>query len=192
MFLSVLFCTLCFLDPNSRSMPASSTLYHLLPACCYILCYIAVFPPLLIQAKSSNLYSHLLHVGSSYRLPVSSDLLPFLQRTYMHCWKHEMAQSGYLDLWWTEYQRRKTQLAFQMCSPKLVLLLISFWRKSQNRHLKYSQLLWDFPNDVLKPIKDLRGNMSLANMSHPRWERLSSNVSWTASNKSELLIVYSS
>lgn len=131
MFLSVLLCILWLLDPNSRSMPASSTLYHLLPTCCYILCYIAVFPPLLTQAKSPNPYSHLLHFGSSYKLPVSSDLLPFLQRISMHFLKHEMTQCGYLDLWWTEYQRRRIQLAFQMCSPKLVMLLLSFWRKSQ-------------------------------------------------------------
>lgn len=84
MFLSVLFCTLCFLDPNSRSIPASSTLYHLLPACCSILCYIAVFPLLLIQAKSPNPYSHLLRFGSSYKLPVSSNLLPISQRTSTH------------------------------------------------------------------------------------------------------------
>lgn len=98
MFLSVLFCTLCFWDPNSRSIPASSTLYHLLPACCSILCYIAVVPLLLIQAKSPNPYSHLLHFGSSYKLPVSSNLLPISQRTSMHFLKHEMAQRGHLDL----------------------------------------------------------------------------------------------
>lgn len=131
MFLSVLSCTLCFLYPNSRRMPASITLNHLLPACC-ILWNTAVFPSLVIQAKSPNPYSHLLHFGSSYKLPVSSDLLPFfLQRPSMHFLKYEMAQCGYLDLWLTEYQRRKRQLAFQMCSPKLVMLLISFWRKSQ-------------------------------------------------------------
>lgn len=129
MFLSVLFCTLCFLDPNSRSMPASTTLYHLLPAC-FILWYTAVFPSLLIQDKSLNPYSHLLHFGSSYKLPPLIFCL-FLQRPWMHFLKHEMAQCGYLDLWLTEYQRKKRQLAFQMCSPKLVMLLMSFWRKSQ-------------------------------------------------------------
>lgn len=167
MFLSVLFCTLCFLDPNSRSMPASSTLYQLLPACCCILHYVAAFPSLLIQAKSPNPYSHLLHFGSSYTLPVSSDFLPFLQRTRMHFLKHEMAQCGYLDLWWTEYQRRKRQLAFQMCSPKLVMLLISFGRNSQTG----TWVQWvtlGFPNDVFESTKALRGSMSLATSSKMR------------------------
>lgn len=168
MFLSVLFCILCLLDPNSRSMPASSTLNHLLPACCCILCYIAVFPPLLIQAKSTNPYSHLLHFGSSHKLPVSSDRLPFLQRALMHffkTWDGTVWVLGSLMNW---ISKKKNTAGLPDVQSKTGDATNIFLKKKPNRHLKYSQLLWDFPSDVVESTKALRGNMSLANSSKMR------------------------